>query len=98
MKNIIALAAILIGLIMADVSNSPVWQSNECQASTQGGNSGYYQPTSQSVTIYSENGNPKGSFRVYLHDSRRYIYFQNSWICIQGKQRFSHNGNWYVIR
>lgn len=98
MKKIIVLAVILVGLIAADVSESSAWQSNVCQAAAQARNDGSYSPTSQKVSVYTENGSPKGSFTVYLHYGKKYIKFQNTWICIQGKSRFGHNGNWYVIK
>lgn len=61
-------------------------------------NDGTYTRTNVSVTIYTESGHCKGSFAVYLHHGMRYISFNNTWICIQGKSRFSYNGNWYVIK
>ena len=61
-------------------------------------NTGSYLRTNKSVTIYTESGHCKGTYVVYLHQSRKYIDFNNTWICIQGKQRFGYNGNWYVIK
>ena len=61
-------------------------------------NRGEYSKTNQSVTIYHESGACKGTFAVYLHQSKRYIDFKNTWVCIQGKTRFAHSGNWYVIK
>lgn len=72
---------------ITDKNNSPSFRSR-----------GTYLATSQTVLVYAEGGNPKGSFTVYLHHGKKYIQFQNSWVCIQGKSRFSFNGNWYVIR
>lgn len=98
MRKLIALVAIVGGLAITDLSGSSVWQSNTCYAATQARNDGSYTATSQSVSVYTENGHPKGTFTVYLHQGKKYIKFQNTWICIQGKSRFGHNGNWYVIK
>ena len=57
-----------------------------------------YTRTSNSVSIYTESGSHKGVFAVYLHHGDRYIDFNNTWICIQGKSRFGYRGNWYVIK
>ena len=61
-------------------------------------NDGTYTRTQYSVTIYTESGHCKGSFAIYLHHGKKYISFNNIWICIQGKSRFAYNGNWYVIK
>lgn len=61
-------------------------------------NDGTFSRTSYTVSVYSESGNPKGVYAVYLHHGKRYIDFDNTWICIQGKSRFGYCGNWYVIR
>lgn len=60
-------------------------------------NNGTYSRTSHSVTIYTESGHCKGSYAVYLHYGQKYISFNNTWICIQGKRRFAYGGNWYII-
>lgn len=57
-----------------------------------------YLKTSQSVTVVAEGGHSKGSFSVYLHNGKKYISFNNTWVCIQGKSRFSYNGCWYIIK
>lgn len=98
MKKLIALAAVTGLLTIADISGCTLWQSNSCYAASQARNDGTYSATSQSVSVYNENGAPKGSFTVYLHHGKKYIKFQNTWICIQGKKRFGYNGNWYVIK
>lgn len=98
MKKLIVLAVIVGGMTFTDVSNSFIWQSNSCYATTQARNDGSYSATSQSVSVYTEGGHPKGSFTVYLHQDKKYIKFQNTWICIQGKSLFGYNGNWYVIK
>lgn len=61
-------------------------------------NDGTYTRTQYSVTIYTESGHCKGTFSIYIHHSKKYIRFNNTWICIQGKSRFGYNGNWYVIK
>lgn len=61
-------------------------------------NNGTYTRTSYSVTVYTENGYNKGNYAIYLHGGQIYIFFSNTWICIQGKSRFGYNGNWYVIK
>ena len=61
-------------------------------------NDGTYTRTGSSVSIYTESGHSKGTFAVYLHHGKRYIDFNNTWICIQGKSRFGYRGNWYVIK
>jgi hypothetical protein len=60
--------------------------------------SGNYSKTSSSVRIVNENGLNKGTYDVYLHQGNRYIKFQGDWINIQGKSRFSYNGNSYIIK
>lgn len=69
-----------------------------CYAAQQARNDGSYSATSRTVKVETESGHSKGSFTVYLHKGKKYIKFQNSWICIQGKSRFFLNGNWYVIK
>lgn len=61
-------------------------------------NDGTYTRTGSTVSVYTEEGHPKGTFSVYLHHGKRYIDFNNTWICIQGKSRFGYCGNWYVIK
>lgn len=61
-------------------------------------NNGTYTRTSSSVIVYAEGGCNKGTYAIYLHCGKKYIYFSNTWICIQGKSRFGYNGNWYVIK
>lgn len=61
-------------------------------------NDGSYTKTSYSVSIYTEDGHYKGLYAIYLHHGKRYIDFNNTWICIQGKSRFGYCGNWYVIK
>ncbi len=61
-------------------------------------NDGTYTRTQNSVTVYTESGHSKGTFAIYLHKGKKYISFNNTWICIQGKSRFAYCGNWYVIK
>ena len=61
-------------------------------------NDGSYTRTSSSVKVYTESGHKKGTFPIYLHKGKRYIDFDDKWICIQGKRRFFYKGNWYVIK
>lgn len=61
-------------------------------------NGDQYTRTGKKVHIYTEMGICKGAFDVYLHRGKKYISFQNTWICIQGKSRFGFNGNWYIIK
>lgn len=70
--------------------------ANICYAAAP--NNGTFSRTSYSVNVYTQEGHPKGSFSVYLHHGKRYIDFNNTWICIQGKNRFGYCGNWYVIK
>ncbi len=98
MKKLFALIAVTGCLTVADFSGTPLWQGSTCHAATEVQNNGSYSLTSQTVSIETESGHSKGSFSVYLHHGKRYIRFQNNWICIQGKSRFFLNGNWYVIK
>lgn len=77
-------------------ANALANSNNVCMTYAQ--NDGAYTKTCYSVSIYTENGHPKGVFAVYLHSGKRHINFFNTWICIQGKSRFAYCGNWYVIK
>ena len=61
-------------------------------------NDGTYTKTSKEVNIQVAGGNNKGSYDVFLHHGDKYIDFQNQWIKIEGKTRFSLNGNTYLIK
>lgn len=61
-------------------------------------NNGTFTRTGYSVSVYTESGHPKGMYAVYLHHGQHYINFYNTWICIQGRNRFGYCSNWYVIR
>ena len=86
------------GYFVATVQN-PNYNTYGSNVNFQGtANNGTYTRTSYSVSVSTENGYGKGSYSIYLHGGQKYIYFSNTWICIQGKSRFAHNGNWYVIK
>lgn len=88
---------VIASITICDFSATSVWfTGNTCMAAAP--NDGTYLKTSSSVSVFNENGHPKGTFSVYLHNGKRYIDFYNTWICIQGKRRFAFRGNWYVIR
>lgn len=61
-------------------------------------NDGSYTKISKEVNIQVAGGNNKGSYDVFLHHGDKYIDFQNQWIKIEGKTRFSLNGNTYLIK
>lgn len=90
---------LLMAVSMVDSVSSqfetPLNLSSVC---AQARNDGTYSRTNKSVSIYTQSGHPKGSFAIYLHNGKRYINFKNQWICIQGKQRFACDGNWYIIK
>ena len=98
MKKLFVLAVIVGGLTIIDLNPTSLWRGNTCYAVNPARNDGSYLATSQSVSIYTQEGHSKGSFTVYLHQGKKYIKFQNTWICIQGKSRFGYKGNWYVIK
>lgn len=69
-----------------------------CVCEVSAPNDGSYTRTNKSVRVYTESGHDKGSFAVYLHQGRKFIDFNDTWVCIQGKARFAYKGNWYVIK
>ena len=97
MKNLFFILVFLAAInISATAATKPTnMGSAYCVAQI---NNGTFMPTNHSVTVYSESGHNKGSYTVYLHGGHRYIKFNNSWICIQGRSRFAHAGNWYIIK
>lgn len=96
-KKFFLAAAIVVSFATAEVVATEMgFTGNVCMAAAP--NDGTYSKTSSSVSIYTESGHPKGSYSVYLHHGKRYIDFNNTWICIQGKNRFAYCGNWYVIK
>lgn len=96
-KKIFMAVALMASFATIEINaNTFVVSANVCMASAP--NDGTYTRTSYSVSIYTEDGHPKGTYAVYLHNGKRYIDFNNTWICIQGKRRFGYCGNWYVIK
>lgn len=88
-------------IIAVHVTDSVACKTNmlvETNLTAHAPNNGTYTRTSSFVTIYTESGHRKGMYSVYLHYGNRYIDFNNTWVCIQGKSRFFYNGNWYVIK
>lgn len=96
-KKIFLTLAIVSSYAAADIGAASAGLSgNICMAAAP--NNGTYTKTSSSVSVYTESGHSKGTFSVYLHHGKRYIDFNNTWICIEGKSRFGYCGNWYVIK
>ena len=95
-KFFLAIALIASVAIADNIAPELGLSANTCYAAAP--NNGTFSRTGYSVNVYNENGHPKGSFAVYLHNGQRYIDFHNTWICIQGRSRFGYCGNWYVIR
>ena len=96
-KKIFLAIIMLVAFTATDiVTTTAGLTGNTCMAAAP--NDGTYTRTGASVSIFTQEGHPKGSFSVYLHHGKRYIDFNNTWICIQGKSRFGYRGNWYVIK
>lgn len=96
-KRIFLTLTIIASIVTTDmVATNVGLTGNTCMAAAP--NDGTYSKTSASVSVQTENGHPKGKFAVYLHHGKRYIDFNNTWICIQGIRRFGYCGNWYVIK
>lgn len=96
-KKIFMAVALMAAFTVTDIkANAFAVSTNVCM--TPAPNDGTYTKTSCSVSVYTESGHPKGVYAVYLHHGKRYIDFNNTWICIQGKNRFGYCGNWYVIK
>lgn len=96
-KKIFLAIALVTAFTATDiVATSGGLTGNTCMAATP--NDGTYTRTSSSVSVYTQEGHPKGSFPVYLHHGKRYIDFNNTWISIHGKSRFGQCGNWYIIK
>ena len=97
LKKFFLVIAVVSSSIAVDmVATNIGLTGNTCMAAAP--NDGTYSKTSSFVSVFNENGHPKGTFAVYLHHGKRYIDFNNTWICIQGKSRFGYCGNWYVIK
>ena len=98
---------ILLAFTMATVVSASVVTTDLCattltncntEAAMPAPNDGRYMRTQHSVTIYSETGVCKGTYSVYLYHGQKYIDFNNSWVCIQGKSRFCYCAVWYIIK
>ena len=61
-------------------------------------NDGTYTNSGKDIALQVAGGNSKGSYDVFYHHGQKYIDFQNQWIKIEGKDRFSLNGNTYIIK
>lgn len=98
-KKILCLMFVVTNIFVCDAFSCKYRNtSNKCVAVIGAPNDGSYMKTNKSVTVYTESGHCKGAYAVYLHKGKKYIDFNNTWICIQGKSRFGYNGNWYVIK
>ena len=96
-KKIFMAVALMASFAVTEINaNTFAVSANVCMASAP--NDGTYTRTRYSVSIYTEDGHPKGTYSFYLNHGKRYIDFNNTWICIQGKSRFGYCGNWYVIK
>lgn len=95
-KNLFCIVTLITTLaITGNAHNMP---KDFCVCKISEPNESSYMRTNKSVKVYTESGYDKGSFAVYLHQGRKYIDFNDTWICIQGKMRFAYKGNWYVIK
>lgn len=97
-KTFLAFALLMASSVLDTISSQLDSSLNLCSIHAQARNDGSYTRTNQSVMIYTESGHSKGSYSIYLHRGQKYINFKNRWICIQGKQRFACDGNWYIIK
>ena len=71
-KKIFLAIAFVTAFTAADiVATSSGLTGNTCMAAAP--NDGTYTRTSSSVSVYTHEGHPKGSFSVYLHHGKRYI-------------------------
>lgn len=95
-KKIFMGFALMASFAVTDINANTFVSANLCMVSAP--NDGSFTRTCYSVSVYTESGHPKGMYAVYLHQGKRYIDFNNTWICIQGRSRFGYCGNWYVIR
>ena len=97
MKKFFVVFVTLLSITFADICVMSKG-GNVCYAAQQVRGGGSYLATNQTVSVYTESGHPKGRFTIYMHSGKKYIKFNNTWVCIQGKSRFSFQGNWYVIK
>lgn len=97
-KLLIVLAFVTLNGLSEANATVLIKMADECIEITACPYDGYYSRTNHYVSVYTESGHNKGRFAVYLHNGNRYIRFNNTWICIQGRSRFFYTGNWYVIK
>lgn len=97
-KIFFAFALLMASSVIDSISSQFDSSLNLCSIHAQARNNGSYTRTNKNVMIYTESGHSKGSYTIYLHRGQKYINFKNRWICIQGKQRFACDGNWYIIK
>lgn len=99
-KNILAIIMVIAAsaTIVTTDANAVALNNNTIEAAMPAPNDGRYMRTQYSVTIYSESGVCKGTYAIYLYQGRKYIDFNNTWVCIQGRNRFGYCGVWYIIR
>lgn len=81
-----------------DYDNGDTVEDNSNVSFCHAPNDGSYTKTNKDVNIQVAGGNNKGPYDVFLHHGQKYIDFQNQWINIEGKTRFSLNGNSYIIK
>lgn len=98
-KNILALFILMAAAsIVSTEAHAVGLKINSVETVMPAPNDGRYMRTQYSVTIYSESGVCKGTYAVYLYQGQKYIDFNNTWVCIQGKSRFGYCGVWYIIK
>ena len=84
--------------IVTTEANALALNNNTIETSMPAPNDGRYMRTQYSVTIYSESGVCKGTCAIYLYQGQKYIDFNNTWVFIQGRNRFGYCGVWYIIK
>lgn len=99
-KNILAVFMMIVSFtsLVINEAQAVVFRNNATATAMPAPNDGRYMRTQYTVTIYAETGVCKGSYSIYLHQGKKYIDFNNTWICIQGKSRFGYCGVWYIIK
>lgn len=99
-KNILALFMVMAASasIVSTDAQAVALKNNSDEAVMPAPNDGKFMRTQNSVTIYSESGVCKGTYAVYLYQGQKYIDFNNTWVCIQGKSRFGYCGVCYIIK
>ena len=97
-KIFFALALLMASSVIDSISSQFDSSLNLSSIHAQARNDGSYTRTNRTIMIYTESGHSKGNYDIYLHRGQKYINFKNRWICIQGKNRFACDGNWYIIK